>query len=56
MKTLINKILQPFNAEIHGKGYLQSLANSDFRKDAFYYQKDFYLGEEVNVIFDLGIE
>jgi FkbM family methyltransferase len=54
MKSIINKILLPFNAEIHGKGYLQQLANNDFSKDPFIFQHNFFLKKKVNQIFDIG--
>lgn len=54
MKNLINRLLKPFNAEIHGKGYLQALANGDFNKDAFKIQQNLLQDSDVVTIFDLG--
>ena len=54
MKNLINKILKPFNAEIHGKGYLKALSAGDFNKDEYAFQKEFLNNLQVKVIFDVG--
>lgn len=54
MKNLINKFLKPFNAEIHGKGYLQALAKGEFKKDEFIFQKDYFNNKKVEIIFDIG--
>jgi FkbM family methyltransferase len=52
-KQLINKYLGRFGVELHGKGYLQSLAKGEFKKDALTIQKDL-LGGQASVIFDVG--
>ncbi len=54
MKNLINKILKPFHAEIHGTGYLQSLAKGEFKNDAFIKQAELISPSKVETIFDLG--
>lgn len=54
MKKLINKLLKPLNIEIHGKGYLQSFAKSEFKKDAFQIQKEILDNRDVKIIFDIG--
>ncbi len=54
MKNLINKLLKPFNAEIHGKGYIQSLQKGEFRKDAFDCQAEILQSSKVTHIFDIG--
>jgi len=52
-KNVINRYLGKFGVELHGKGYLQSLAKGDFKKDAFSIQKEL-LGCEAKVVFDVG--
>ncbi len=54
MKALINKILKPFNVEMHGKGYLQSLAKGEFKKNAFDVQAGLLDPSKVKVIIDGG--
>ena len=54
MKSILNKILLPFNAEIHGKGYLYQLGKRGFQKNAFIFQSDFFLNKKVSQIFDIG--
>jgi FkbM family methyltransferase len=54
MKQLINKYLKKFGVELHGTGYLQSLAKGEFKKDAYGHQFD-YIGKKHDVvIFDIG--
>ncbi|HXB06397.1 MAG TPA: FkbM family methyltransferase [Puia sp.] len=52
-KQIINKYLGKFGVELHGKGYLQSLANGEFKKDAFAVQKE-WAGHSNIVVFDVG--
>jgi FkbM family methyltransferase len=52
-KNLINKYLGKFGVELHGKGYLQSLAKGDFKSDAFLVQKE-RMGRDCKLIFDVG--
>jgi FkbM family methyltransferase len=54
MKNIINRHLHRFGLELHGSGYLQSLAKGEFKKDAFMVQKELMAGKRVNTIFDLG--
>lgn len=54
MKQIINKLLKPLNIEIHGKGYLQAFAKSEFKKDAFQIQKEILNNRDVKTIFDIG--
>jgi len=54
MKALINKILSPFNIEVHGKGYLKKLSKGDYDLDEFAFQCDYFKNSSVSVIFDLG--
>lgn len=52
-KKFINRYLGKFGVELHGKGYLQSLAKGDFKKDAFLVQKE-KVGGDCKIIFDVG--
>ncbi|MEO6707243.1 MAG: FkbM family methyltransferase [Ginsengibacter sp.] len=52
-KRKLNKLLERFGVEIHGKGYLQSLAKGDFKRDCFQVQADF-IETKRPVIFDIG--
>ena len=54
MKRIINKYLRKFGVELHGLGYLQSLAKGEFTKDAFEVQKDLSTGKNIRTIFDVG--
>ncbi len=54
MKKLINKILGPFNLELHGKGYLKSLSKGDYDVSEFEFQKKFFDRSDVRIIFDVG--
>jgi len=54
MKKLINRFLKPLGVELHGKGYLQSLAKGEFKKDEFDFQKEYFKAKSVNTIFDVG--
>ncbi len=52
-KKNINKIIGRFGVELHGKGYLQSLAKAEFKKDCFEVQRQ--LIKKVDpVVFDIG--
>ena len=44
MKATINRFLRKFNLELHGTGYLQSLAKGEFKKDTFDTQKELLKG------------
>jgi len=54
IKHRINKYLRKFNVELHGLGYLQSLAKSDFKNS----EKDIFLKvynqDDTICIFDVG--
>ncbi|HEV3327428.1 MAG TPA: hypothetical protein VG052_17550, partial [Puia sp.] len=52
-KKFINKYLGKFGVELHGKEYLQSLANGDFKKDPLLIQKE-RVGGDCRIIFDVG--
>lgn len=52
-KNKLNEILKPFNVQIHGLGYLQSLAKGEFKKDEFAYFKEVF-GDKKLVIYDVG--
>jgi FkbM family methyltransferase len=54
IQRLINNLLKPFNAEIHGKGYLKALAKGEFKVDAFKVQQQHFNKNDVKVIFDIG--
>jgi FkbM family methyltransferase len=54
MKQIINRYLRKFGVELHGTGYLQSLAKGEFKKDAFAVQKELSGKRPVNMIFDVG--
>lgn len=54
MKKLINKFLNYFNAEIHGKGYLQALSKGEFSHDQYDFQKKIIKNHDKLIIFDLG--
>jgi FkbM family methyltransferase len=53
-KSIINKFLRAFGAELHGLGYLNSLAKNSFKKDPFTAQSELRLQQETKVIFDVG--
>lgn len=53
IKNKLNKVLRRFNVELHGTGYLQSLAKGEFKKNEFNFFREFY-GEQQIVIFDVG--
>lgn len=52
-KNKLNKFLQPFNIQVHGLGYLQSMAKGDFKKNEFDYFKEIF-GNKTLVIYDVG--
>lgn len=52
-KSAVNKWVSRLGVEIHGKGYLQSLAKGEFKKDTFEIQKGLIKNEKP-VIFDIG--
>ena len=54
MKQIINRYLKKFGVELHGTGYLQSLAKGEFKKDAFVVQKELTQAQPVKMIFDIG--
>lgn len=54
MKQIINKILNPFGIELHGKGYLKSMSKGDFDLNEFDFKKKVLKREKVTVIFDVG--
>lgn len=54
MKKIINKLLNPFNVELHGKGYLKALSKGDYDKDEFQFMVDYCRPDSVKVIFDVG--
>jgi FkbM family methyltransferase len=54
MKSIVNKYLRKINLELHGTGYLQSLAKGEFKKDAFEVQKSLLSNKPVKTIFDVG--
>jgi FkbM family methyltransferase len=54
MKQIINRYLRKFGVELHGSGYLQSLAKGEFKKDAFDVQKELSGKRPVSMIFDVG--
>jgi len=53
LKKKLNRILRPFNVELHGMGYLQSLAKGEFKKDEFDYFREKFEHKSV-VIYDVG--
>lgn len=53
IKYKINKLLRRFNVELHGTGYLQSLAKGDFKKNEYDFFK-LHFGNKPIVIFDVG--
>jgi FkbM family methyltransferase len=54
MKKIINRYLGKLGVEVHGTGYLQSLAKGEFRKDSFIVQKELMNGRNAATIFDVG--
>lgn len=52
-KQKLNKVLRKFNVELHGTGYLQSLAKGDFKKNEYDYFNQCF-GNKPIVIFDVG--
>jgi len=52
-KRLVNKYCRKFGFEVHGAGYIQSVAKQSFKEDAFIVQRD-QLNGQVKTIFDLG--
>lgn len=52
-KKFINKIVGKFGVEVHGKGYLQSLAKAEFKQDCFDIQKQL-INIKNPIIFDVG--
>jgi FkbM family methyltransferase len=53
LKEKINNILKRFNVELHGSGYLQSLAKGDFKKDEYDFFRKVFKDEKL-VIYDIG--
>ncbi len=53
IKNKLNAFLKHFNVQLHGLGYLQSLAKGEFKKDEFDYFKEVF-GNQPLVIFDVG--
>jgi FkbM family methyltransferase len=53
VKHTINRYLRRFNVELHGIGYLQSLAKGDFKKNEYDFFKHCF-GNKPIVIFDVG--
>ena len=53
-KDRINRYLGKFGVELHGKGYLQSLAKGEFRQDSFIVQQEMLNDKKVKTIFDIG--
>ena len=53
LKKKLNTLLKPFNVQLHGLGYLQSLAKGEFKKDEFTYFKETF-GDKKLVIYDVG--
>jgi FkbM family methyltransferase len=53
LKKKINSFLKRFNVELHGTGYLQSLAKGDFKKNEFDYFKQLF-GDGQIIIYDVG--
>jgi FkbM family methyltransferase len=54
MKNFINRYLKKLGLELHGTGYLQSLAKGDFKNDAFAIQKKIIGSRVQPVVFDIG--
>ena len=52
-KTHLNKIIGRLGVEVHGKGYLQSLAKGEFKKDCFQIQQEL-IKRKNPLIFDIG--
>ena len=53
MKRILNRFLKPFNAEIHGIGYIRKLQKSNGSRDAMETQSNIFSGK-ADVIFDVG--
>ena len=53
LKTKINKYIRKFGFEIHGLGYLQSLAKGDFKSNELQILSNLY-GDEKLIIYDVG--
>lgn len=53
IKNKLNKLLKPLNVQVHGLGYLQSLAKGDFKKNEFDFFKQTF-GDKPLVIYDVG--
>lgn len=53
LKNTINNFLRKFNVEMHGLGYLQSLAKGDFKNDEMNLFKNQFKNDEI-VIYDVG--
>lgn len=54
LKNKLNNILRKFNVELHGTGYLQSLAKGEFKKDEFTFFTEVFKKNEPITIFDVG--
>jgi len=52
-KRSINKIARRFGVEVHGKGYLQSLAKGEFKQNCFEVQRQL-IHKKNPLIFDVG--
>lgn len=52
-KTHLNKIIGRLGLEVHGKGYLQSLAKGEFKEDCFQIQQEL-IKIKCPLIFDIG--
>lgn len=53
IKNKLNRLLKPLNVQVHGLGYLQSLAKGDFKKNEFDFFKQTF-GDKPLVIYDVG--
>lgn len=53
LKKKVNNFLRRFNVELHGTGYLQSLAKGEFSIDEFDYFKKTFSGNNIT-IYDVG--
>ena len=53
-KSIINKFLRPFGAEVHGLGYIEQQSKNSFKNDPFMEQSLFFEGKKVNEIIDAG--
>ena len=51
-KSVVNNICRKFGFEIHGIGYIQSVAKQSFKEDPYAIQKEF--NRQAQIIFDLG--